>query len=36
MSNGLLAVIWLSNCLNDPAAAFLAFANSSSSFSCLS
>ena len=31
MFNGLLAVILLSNCLNEPAAAFLAFANCSSS-----
>ena len=36
MSNGLEAVIELSNCLKEPAAAFLAFANNSSSFSSLS
>ena len=36
ISNGLSAVILLFNCLNEPAAAFLAFANNSSSFSSLS
>jgi len=36
ISSGLLAVILLSNCLNEPAAALRAFANNSSSFSSLS